>query len=87
MLSCLFPSISASYFAGLENNTLFLTYSLVAGSVPDLSNLHLQAPLQFTIVDDPVFEYFEDILIYSDDLLLVINVSLLKLIIFYFLFI
>ena len=71
----MFPSVSPSHFAGLENNTLILTYSLVAGSVPGLSNLHLQVPLQFSVVDDPVFDSFEDIVMYSSDLELVINVS------------
>jgi len=35
-----------------------LTYSLVAASVPDLDDLHLQDTLQFTIEDDPVIIMF-----------------------------
>jgi len=43
---------------GLDSRRLILTYSLVAASVPGLSDL--QNELQFTIVDNPLINTFED---------------------------
>ena len=54
-MSCTFPAIPANL---LRNETLHLTYSLVAASVPGLDNLHLMSQFVIEFVDDPVITPF-----------------------------
>ena len=49
----------------MENGVLILHYSLVAASVPGLTNLHMRPSLQLEIVDDPEFNRFSSIVTYQ----------------------
>ena len=49
----------------MDNGTLRLKYSLIAASVPDLSDLHNINALQFTFVADPMIDKFVDVLNYQ----------------------
>ena len=53
-MSCIFPAIPLNLLDGVINETLQLTYSLVAASVPGLDNLHLMSQFVIEFVDDPV---------------------------------
>ncbi|XP_065902814.1 plexin-B-like isoform X2 [Dysidea avara] len=65
ILYCSFPIISSDLISGVENGVLILHYSLVAASVPGLTNLHMRPSLQLEIVDDPEFNRFSSIVTYQ----------------------
>ena len=59
-LSCVFPAIPSDLLDRIINETLELTYSLVAASVPGLDNLHERSQFVFAFVDDPVITPFNE---------------------------
>ena len=59
-LSCVFPAIPSDLLDEIRNETLELTYSLVAASVPGLANLHEMSQFVFVFVDDPVITPFNE---------------------------
>ena len=64
-LNCPIPAINSDLRAELDNGTLSLNYSLIAASVPELSDLHIFNALQFTFVEDPTIDNFTNVLNYQ----------------------
>jgi len=59
-LNCPIPEINSTLKEGLDSEKFNLAYNLVAANVPGLTNLHSQNALEFSIVDDPVINAFEN---------------------------
>ena len=78
-LNCPIPAINSDLRDELDNGTLSLNYSLIAASVPELSDLHIFNALQFTFVEDPMIYNFTDVLNYraGSNMAITISVSVL----------
>ena len=74
-LECLFPAIRSDLLDDVINGTLELRYSLVAASVPGLTNLHEISRFKFNFVNDPVITPFNGTISYQPGSSMTISIT------------